>query len=202
MWIWLVAVAGNHISAVMLRPGYERRLSGFENKHTSQIEPGDMRPETSQKIISNLRSLLSISPPLTSALCVSNMCPCFCICLPNADWFCMKRKGRFSILSLLPIQLQNKLICCLFAFIHVSLVLSPSRPQTRTLLDPETSAQDDVFVKKKKKKSLTKAGELIMSVVPFTTHPTRKHTHPGVLSLTATKPGQDTGCILLVHVKR
>lgn len=61
MWIWLVAVAGNHISAVMLRPGYELGLLRFENKHTNQIEPGDMRLETSQKIISNVTGLIHFS---------------------------------------------------------------------------------------------------------------------------------------------
>lgn len=77
MWIRLVAV--------MLRPGYELRLWRFENKHTSQIELGEVRLEPSQKIISNLRRLIHFSSThICSWLSVYNMCPCLCLSLANA----------------------------------------------------------------------------------------------------------------------
>lgn len=170
-------------------------------KHTSQTEPRDMRPETSQKIRSNLRRLPSISPPLTPALCVFEH---VCLSLAKRRLILCESKREDSLYSLYPRSVANKLICCLFAFIYVSLVLSPSRPQTHTpVFHPETSAQDAVFVKKKLKKPFEKRGKTD-NVCAVIYHTPTKQTYSPWFSITNTYKTctRHRWHLILAHVKR
>lgn len=121
MWIWMVAVAGNHISAAMLRPSYELRLRGFENKHTSQIEQGDTGPEISPKIISNLSRLIHFSSThIWSRLSIYNTRVLVSAFLWQTQIDVWEAKGD-SLYSvyLHSFEKKTQMICCLFAFIYM-----------------------------------------------------------------------------------
>lgn len=133
MWIRLIAVAGNHITAVMSRLAMSCVSGGLEINTPSQIEAGDMRLETWQQITSNLILFFS------THICRGRL---FITCVLVLVFLCQiqiaslwRKKGRFSVLYVTPFNWKKNidLLTHLHSYMYPRcLPLSLSRCQTHT----------------------------------------------------------------------
>lgn len=153
---WCGSVAGNHITAVMSRLGYELRLWRFGNKHTSQIEPGGYESGDLSKDYIKSEETYPFLPH--SHLLVTGLFMCVVAFFPPFTGkcrliMCERREGRFAVLSLLPFKWKKRSVADLHS--HMELLWL----QTRTSgLSWGVCSRWYIYVKK----CLIKAGKLYL----------------------------------------